>query len=1003
MTKIKFHFTFISLILLSAITFSQDSKLNLFINEFMASNSKTIADPDYNLYSDWIEIYNGCDTSVNLYGYYITDEFSNKTKWQIDTKIIVRPNSFVGFWADDSSRKNHTNFKLSANGGEICLFSPNEILIDSITYLKQTTDKSFGRYPDGTSEWKIFDFPTPGTKNDSSHFKLQAPSPIFSIQSGFSTNSHIVEIYSELDSSKIYYTIDGSIPTENDSLYSHPIEVLQTTVIRAKVFEDSFSPSKTITNTYFINENSELPIFSIATNADNFFSNDSGIYVEGTNGIEGNCSTSPRNWNQDWERPISLEFFEADKNLAFKINAGIKINGGCSRLYNQKSLAIFMRNEYGFGKLNYQLFPYKQIYEFNNFILRSSAQDWYRTMFRDGMIQTLIKSGMDIDYQEYRPSIVFINGEYWGIHNIREKLNEHYLEANHGVDPNNVDIIEISKDVFVNNGDRIEYDNLINFVSSNDMSLSESYNYIKSVVDIDEYINYQIAEIYSANADWPGSNSKLWRPKTVTGKWRWMIYDLDFGFGGNSQGQYFSNTLELATATNGDDWPNPPWSTLLFRKFLENENFKNEFIQRFAVQMNTTFNVSKVLHLIDSLQTNIAPEIPRHKERWAKSISYGEWNNLVEIMREFARQRPSYVSQHFMDKFQLSGMESLNIENANILNGKIILHTTEIRESNYNISLFKDVPVKLEAVPMPGYRFAGWEGLVTDSSKVVSFYLDYPSKIIAKFEKDSLQSTNVVINEINYNSHSAFDTDDWIELFNNTDSTINLSNWIFKDEDDSHIFTFAENCFIGKREYLVLCKDTLMFSSLFPNVKNIVGNFDFGLNGSGELIRLFDGNLIVADSLTYDDNLPWEIEADGNGATLELIHPNFDNSLALSWRASAKHGSPGTINSVYTKVEKIEENLFPEKFVLEQNYPNPFNPTTTIKYSIPNNIKSETLNVKLIVFDILGNEVATLVNEKKSAGNHLVSFEASNLSSGVYFYKMQAGDFVNTKKMVLIR
>ena len=1003
MTKIKFHFTFISLILLNAVTFSQDSKLNLFINEFMASNSKSIADPDYNQYSDWIEIYNGCDTSVNLYGYYITDEFSNKTKWQIDTKIIVRPNSFVGFWADDSSRKNHTNFKLSANGGEIGLFSPNEILIDSVTYLKQTTDKSFGRYPDGASEWKIFDFPTPGIKNNGSNYKLPAPSPMFSTKSGFSTNSHIVEIYSELDSSKIYYTINGSIPTENDSLYTHPIEVLQTTVIRAKVFGDGFSPSKTITNTYFINENSGLPIFSVATNADNFFSNDSGIYVEGTNGIEGNCSTSPRNWNQDWERPISLEFFETDKNLAFKINAGIKINGGCSRLYNQKSLAIFMRSEYGFGKLTYQLFPYKQIYEFNNFILRSSAQDWYRTMFRDGMIQTLIKSGMDIDYQEYRPSIVFINGLYWGIHNIREKLNEHYLEANHGVDPNNVDIIEISKDVFVNNGDRVEYDNLINFVSSNDMSLSESYNYIKSVVDIDEYINYQIAEIYSANADWPGSNSKLWRPKTANGKWRWMIYDMDFGFGGNSQGQYFSNTLELATATNGEDWPNPPWSTLLLRKLLENDSFKNEFIQRFAVQINTTFNVSRVLNLIDSLQSNIAPEISRHKERWAKSISYGEWNDLVEIMREFARQRPDYVSKHIKDKFQLSGMESLNIENTNILGGKIILHTTEIQKNNYSITLFKDIPIKLEAVPMPGYRFAGWQGLVTGSSKVVSFYLAYPSKIIAKFEKDSLQYTNVVINEINYNSSSAFDTNDWIELFNNTDSTINLSNWIFKDVDDLHGFNFAENIFIGKREYLVLCKDTLMFRSLFPNVKNIVGNFDFGLNENGELIRLFDDNFNIVDSLTYDDNLPWEIEADGNGATLELIHPNFDNSLALSWRASAKHGSPGTINSVYTKVEKIDANLFPEKFVLEQNYPNPFNPTTTIRYSIPYNIKSKTLIVKLIVFDILGNEIATLVNENKSVGIHQVSFDASNLSSGIYFYKIQAGDFVNTKKMVLIR
>jgi CotH kinase protein/Lamin Tail Domain/Chitobiase/beta-hexosaminidase C-terminal domain/Secretion system C-terminal sorting domain len=998
MTKLKLNLIFISLIFLSEINFSQDSNVNLFINEFMASNSNTIADPDYNQYSDWIEIYNANDSTVNLSGYYLTDDLNDKTKWQINTDIIVRANSFVGFWADDGSKKNHTNFKLLANSGEIGLFSPNEILVDSIIYSTQTTDKSFGRFPDGAVAWNIFDIPTPGTKNNNSKTKILAPSPVFSVGSGFSKISQIIEISSELDSAKIYFTVDGSIPTEKDSLYSNPIEVLQTTVIRASVFKKNFIPSKPITNTYFINENSVLPIFSITTNPDNFFSNDSGIYVAGTNGIAGNCSTSPRNWNQDWERTISLEFFEADKNLAFKVDAGIKINGGCTRLYNQKSLAIFMKGEYGLEKLDYQLFPFKQIYRFNNFILRSSAQDWYRTMFRDGMIQTLIKAGMDIDYQEYRPAVVFINGEYWGIHNIREKLNEHYLEANHGVNPDSVDIIEISKEVIANKGDKVSYDNLINFVSTNDLSLETNYNYIKSIVDIDEYINYQIAEIYSANADWPGSNSKLWRPRTKKGKWRWMIYDMDFGFGGNSQGQYFSNTLELATATNGEDWPNPPWSTLLLRRLLQNENFKNEFIQRFAVQMHTTFDVSRVINLIDSLQANIAPEIPRHKERWAKSISYGDWNNLVEIMREFARNRPSYVSEHFKDKFELSGMESLIIENTNILGGKIILHSTEIQESNYSITLFKDVPVKLEAIPMPGYRFAGWQGLATDSAKVVSFYLDYPAKIIATFVKDSVQSTDVVINEINYNSSSAFDTDDWIELYNNTDSTINISGWIFKDEVDTHNFTFNDNLLIGARKYLILCKDTTMFNYFNPSVDNILGNFDFGLSGSGELIRLFDEKEKIIDSLTYGDSSPWAVEADGNGATLEFINPSYDNSLAKNWVASNNHGSPGKINGVYTEVEKQLGSEIPAEFILEQNYPNPFNPTTEINFALPQNG-----NVKLVVFNSIGQQVMELINNEMVAGFHKVNFDASRLSSGIYFYSISSGNFTNVKKMILMK
>ena len=175
------------------------------------------------------------------------------------------------------------------------------------------------------------------------------------------------------------------------------------------------------------------------------------------------------------------------------------------------------------------------------------------------------KGNLEIDYQEYRPSIVFLNGEYFGIHNIREKLNKYYLSSIHGVDPDNIDLVEISKEVIINEGDDIAYNHMMDFAAGNDLSNTENYNYIKTLMDIDEYIDYNIAEIYAANADWPGSNLKMWRQKSPPGKFRWMIYDLDFGFGGNGEGQYYNNTLELATATNGPDWPNPPWSTLLFR------------------------------------------------------------------------------------------------------------------------------------------------------------------------------------------------------------------------------------------------------------------------------------------------------------------------------------------------------------------------------------------------------------------------------------------------------
>ncbi|MEA1987357.1 MAG: CotH kinase family protein [Candidatus Marinimicrobia bacterium] len=991
----KVSFLIIISLVVSFPTYSQD----LYINEFMASNSITIADPDFGEYSDWLEIYNAGDSTINLYGYYLTDDLSDKTKWKINENINLETDDFVLFWADDRNQGKHTNFKLSKSGEEIGLYSADGIAIDEITYGEQITDKSYGRYPDGSDNWYIFVETTPENFNSTDGVENILPDPTFSIDGGFYSVPQILTLSSSIDSTEIYFTLDGSPPTKSDSLYSEVITIPENCVIRAKSFKDNYLPSSTITNTFFIDEDIILPVVSLVTNPDNFFDDEIGIYVEGTNGISGYCTTEPRNWNQDWERPISIEFFEKDKNLGFKIDAGVKIGGGCSRLYNQKSLSFYIRRKYGEAKLHYQLFPQKKIHEFNNFMLRSSAQDWYRSMFRSGMIQEVVKRGLEIDYREYRPTIVFLNGEYWGIHNLREKMNEHYLEENFGVDPDKVDMI---KGQYLINGNKTHYNNLFSFINNNDMSTNSNYNYVKTLIDINQYIDYQIAEIYIANLDWPANNMKMWRPQTSDGKWRWLFFDLDLSFGGNSQGNYDSNILEQATATDGPNWPNPPWSTLLFRKLLENENFKNEFIQRFAVHINTTFDSTTVVNIIDSLATDIAPEIPRHKIRWENSISYdgGLWSNNIETMRKFARKRPAFARQHIIDKFGLSGAASLKITNENSTGGKVIIHNSEISENNCELILFKNVPVKIEAKCNPGYRFTGWQGVMNDSCGSISFLLTSDSEITVTFAKDTLQSTNIVINEINYNSSSVFETGDWIELYNNTDEHINIAEWVFKDDDNGHSFVFPNDTYINARKYLVLCRDTTAFQYYNPNIKNIIGDCDFGLSGSGELIRLYDNEMNIIDSLTYDDNSPWPVKADGNGFTLELNNPNYDNSLSKNWFANSLYGSPGKINTVYSKVN---ENIISTNFQLSQNYPNPFNTTTTISYSLE---KESKVNLK--IYNIQGREVKTLVSDTQLAGTKTLIWNGKDnqkreVSSGIYFYVLQIEGKIESKKMVLLK
>ena len=229
-----------------------------------------------------------------------------------------------------------------------------------------------------------------------------------------------------------------------------------------------------------------------------------------------------------------------------------------------------------------------------------------------------------------------------------------------------------------------------------------------------------------------------------------------------------------------------------------------------------------------------------------------------------------------------------------------------------------------------------------------------------------------------------------------------MSGWIFKDEDDTPFYTFAAGTIISSGGYLIICRDTSAFKSHFPNVNNYMGDLGFGLSGGGEFVRLYNSDMELVDALTYDDEAPWPTEPDGNGPTLSLLNPDLDNSLHENWGVSIEHGTPGTVNEFVSSVEEQDYSI-PTEFSLSQNYPNPFNPTTTIRFTIPQDVGRETQDVKLLVYDILGNEVAILVNEERYTGTYEVEFSTTTLPSGIYFYRLQANDFTQVKKMILLK
>ena len=481
-----------------------------------------------------------------------------------------------------------------------------------------------------------------------------------------------------------------------------------------------------------------------------------------------------------------------------------------------------------------------------------------------------------------------------------------------------------------------------------------------------------------------------------------MIYDLDFTFGGNAKGQYFSNTLELATEPNGPSWPNPPWATVMFRRLLLNTEFRNEFIQRFAAHMNTTFNPAYVNSIIDSMGEAIAEEIPRHKARWPQAISIGpDWLVNVQIMRDFAYLRQPEVRNHFYAKFNLAGSYTLRISRNNPSWGKVFIHNIEVTNNDSLNTFFQNIPLKVKALAMPGYRFAGWEGISNSTLPEIEILTSGNSYLKAIFEKEELNVTTLVINEINYKSSPAFDTEDWIELYNPVDSAVDISGWKIMDDNINNAFTFLPGTIIQGGGYIVVSRDTAAFNSHHINIPNVYGNLNFGLSSSGDMILLFDGNDNLIDSVMFGVSGEWTSLPNGNGPTLSLVNPQFDNTIAQNWSASNPYGTPGRLNDTYTKLD--DENTAVTDFHLYNNYPNPFNPSTKIKYSVPS-----ISHVQLKVYDLLGREIAELVNDSKPAGAYEVDFNAENgLPSGVYFYTLSVSgssdNKVVTKKMILLK
>jgi hypothetical protein len=701
----------------------------------------------------------------------------------------------------------------------------------------------------------------------------------FNKEAGRYENAIRITMDSEVGSS-IHYTTNGSRPNRSSAKFNSPIIINKTMTLQAVAFKGNKS-SEIYTKTYLIDENTAFMVVALTVEPDILNNSQTGWLNKGPNADSIYPFLNANYWTRR-EVSANIEIFETDGTVVFNDKVGLKLFGGMSRTFNQKSFAIATRDIYGANRINYRIFPDKKQKKYKHLVIRNSGSDCEKAHFRDPFMSGLLND-IDIEKQSYRPIIYYVNGRYWGIYYLRDKVNRYFVGYSSASHRDSIDLIEHQERVKV--GDIKHYNKMLKYLRRNDLGKKEHYDYINTQMDVDNFLTLQTAQIYFDNQD-AGGNIKFWRPRTADGRWRWVLYDTDWGFGLQEKEAYKFNTLQLHTDPNSTVWPNPQWSTFILRNLLENKDFEQAFVNRFADYMNTIFEPNRVESRIDSFRQILLPEIDRHISRWKYNKLM--WNRHIERMHLFATERPAYMRKFLQQKFDIG--EARNIELTANEGGHIIVNNHTKVTHQLKGKYFEKVPIILKAFPNYGYVFSHWE--LPDGKKseeeIIFSLANKINKIKAVF-KDSNHPMDgkVVFNEISPNNK---ESKDWVELFNLSEEPINLKGWIFRDT--RHSFNLP-NMTIPAEGYLILSADTAAFRTAFPKVKNVVGNFDFGISKKNEMLRIFANNGALIDSVFYDLN-----DMDST-FTLSLPFPSMENSDEQNWSIITGIGTPNQPNPGY--------------------------------------------------------------------------------------------------------
>ncbi len=958
---------FISIITIILISTNMLAQVGgIIINEIMPANTSFLMDPTYN-YGGWIELYNFNNRSINLAGYTLTDNPLYPAKYTLPEDIgTIEAGSYkVIFFENNEANHRQVNFKLDCDGATLYLYNRNLLLADQVEYGYSYPETSYARRTDGRQgEWATCITPTPGATNNNSEFSVKRlPKPVPVIQPGL--YSEDVTLRLKNTTGTIHYTTDGSEPTRESEIWNGKLIIKTPTVIRFRAYEDGCIPSEILTCTYIIEKKRTitLPIISIVTDPKNLWDDTIGIYCVGTNGISGNGISYAANWNQDWRRPANVEFINNPHNQYHSQQCDINVGGGYSRAYNEKSLHLNAEKKYeGENFFKSRFFAQKPYFRFKSLNLRNSGNDFHSSMMADAVQQCMFANVVDVDYQAYQPAVHYINGEYFGIINIRERNNHQHACTNWGYDKENLDFITNSLSGGGSNGisigDTKKLEKLLDYIDK--AATDETYEEIRQILDIDEFINYVVIQSFIGNGDWMSNNVKFYRSRN-NGLFRWILYDIDSGFGTLNYNQFTESSRSGLNNTNA-------YIGKIYQGLKKYKQFREKFVDHATAVIGGTIRQERCNAIIDSVVALIEDEIPYHLSRWSQNYNI---HSRADKYITFAKMRPEIYNTQLAQEFSLGAPVKVSI--VPNVKAPIYINGIEVPTGKFEgyMHLGRNYSIKVDE-PY-GYKFKEWSVIsnVTPNAVNKKSQARKPNYYSKTFELvpernnyvlrpiftkvDSMHgfpTPAIRINEIAANKEMVqndyFEKSDWVELYNLTDEPFNIGGlYISNDEKNPRLYRIPNNypskTIIKPHGYCILWAD--------EDSNNRELHLPFKLPAAG-------GRLILSAYAENDSTLLWrdEIEYTSHDDDRSFgRYPDGSDKLHIIYRPTPATTNLFSTNNEFETIDTLTGYQLDD-----------------VKTSIEN-IKDEPAEiVNVTYYNILGNEVGSNID---------------NLPSGTYIRK----------------